>query len=169
MLQRRQLISAVLMLGGLIWVTPQVALGQQDDWHAPREYTEASLRGDYAAVATYGANVARALGTQTVDGFGRLKGSAIVNQPGLNGARTVVSITFTGTYTVNSNGTGTISLTITLPNGKTANATEDFVITKAEIRDGILVATEIVDAQQQPSTVIPGGVFVTHTYTLRPE
>lgn len=80
----------------------------------------------------------------------------------------VVIITFTGTYSVNPNGTGMIHLTITLPNGATAEATEDSVITKAEITDGTPVATEIVDAQEQPSTVIPGGIFVTHTYTLRP-
>lgn len=112
--------------------------------------------------------MARALGTQTLDGHGNVKGSAIVNQPGPNGTRVIVSITFAGTYAVNSDGTGTISLTINLPNGATANATEDFVVTKSEVRGGIPIATEIVDAQEQPSTVIPGGVFVTHTYTLRP-
>ncbi len=166
---KTRFIFVALMLSSLVVGRPQPVLGQ-DDWHHPRrDYSLESLRGDYAAVATYGANVARALGTQTVDGLGNLKGSAIVNQPGLNGARTIVNITFTGTYTVNSDGTGTMSLIITLPNGKTANATEDFVITRAEIRDGTLVATEIIDAQEQPSTVIPGGVFVTHMYTRRPD
>jgi hypothetical protein len=165
---RRNLIPAVLTLVSLICEAPQLLLGQQE-WKVPREYSVASLRGDYGVVATYGANLARALGTQTVDGLGNLKGSAIVNQPGANGARTIVSITFTGTYTVNSDGTGAMYLTINLPNGKTANATEDFVITKAEIKHGTPIATEIVDAQEQPSTVITGGVFVTHTYTLRPE
>ncbi len=168
---RRRFIPAVLTLGSLIWAGPRAALGRQDSsttTQGHQDYSLESLHGDYGAVATYGGNVARALGTQTLDGRGNVKGSAIVNQPGPNGTRTVVSITFAGTYTVNSDGTGTISLTITLPNSTTANATEDFVITKSEIRDGIPIATEIIDAQEQPSTVIPGGVFVTHTYTLRP-
>ena len=82
--------------------------------------------GDYSAVATYGCNVARALGIQTTDGLGNLKPSAIVNQPGPGGTRMIVSITFTGSYIVNNDGTGTISLTINLPNGRTAAATEDF-------------------------------------------
>ncbi len=51
----------------------------------------------------------------------------------------------------------------------TKRCTEDFVITKAAVKDGVPIATEIVDVQEQPSAVIPGGVFVTHTYTLRPE
>ncbi|MBV9501759.1 MAG: hypothetical protein JO138_20500 [Acidobacteriaceae bacterium] len=166
---RMRFVFVALLVSSFVAATPQADLAQ-GDWHHPRrDYSVESLRGDYAAVATYGANVARALGTQTLDGVGNLKGSAIVNQPGLNGARTIVSITFTGTYTVNSDGTGTMSLTIMLPNGKTANATEDFVITKAKILGGIPIATEIIDAQEQPSTVIPGGVFVTHTYTRRSE
>jgi hypothetical protein len=166
---RRRFIFVALTVSSLIVGSSQSALAQDECCREWRQYTLASLRGDYAAVATYGANVARALGTQTMDGHGNLKGSAIVNQPGSNGARVIVSISFTGTYRVNSDGTGTISLTITLPNGNTANATEDFVITKAEIRDGIPLAKEIIDAQEQPSTVIPGGVFVTHKYTRRPE
>jgi hypothetical protein len=163
-----RLARAVLVFASLTWAHSQLAFGQ-DDCKIRREYTAASLHGDYAAVATYGADVARALGVQTLDGLGNVKGSAIVNQPGLNGTRKIVSITFTGSYTVQSNGTGTMFLTINLPNGSTANATEDFVITSAKLRNGIPIATEIVDAQEQPSTVIPGGVFVTHTYTLRPE
>lgn len=134
-----------------------------------REYSVASLHGDYAVVATYGGNIARALGTHIYDGLGNLTGSAIVNQPGPNGTRIIVSIGITGTYTVNPDGTGTMNLTINLPNGSTATATEDFVITKAKMNGRTPLATEVVDAQEQPSTVIPGGVFVTHTYTRRPE
>jgi hypothetical protein len=160
---------AVLTLGCMICGGAHAAFGQEDWSDGSHGYTVASLRGDYGVTATYGANIARALGTQTFDGHGNLKGSAIVNQPGVNGARVIVSITFTGTYTVNSDGTGTMSLTIMLPNNKTANATEDYVITRGKLRGGMPVATEIVDAQEQPSTVIPGGVFVTHTYTRRPE
>ncbi len=161
-------IPAVLTLSCFLWAGTQTAFGQEDRPERCEAYSEASLRGDYGVTATYGANVARALGTQVFDGHGNLNGSAIVNQPGANGARIIVSITFTGSYTVNSNGTGTMSLSIILPGGRTANAKEDFVITRANIREGVPLATEIVDAQEQPSTVIPGGVFVTHTYTRRP-
>ena len=48
------------------------------------KYTLASICGDYGAIATYGANIARALGTELFDGRGNLTGSAIVNQPGPN-------------------------------------------------------------------------------------
>jgi hypothetical protein len=167
----RLALTTILGLASLINAGSRPAFAQQDCCSIPqhREYSLESLRGDYAAVATYGGNTARALGTQTLDGVGNLKGSAIVNQPGPDGTRTVVSITFTGTYSVNSDGTGIMSLVITLPNGTTANATENFVITKATRKDRVLIATEIIDAQEQPSTVIPGGVFVTHTYTRRPD
>jgi|GraSoiStandDraft_57_1057295.scaffolds.fasta_scaffold280495_2 hypothetical protein len=170
--KRRRWIPISIAVLGFIWTLPQAVLGQQDVAGMPEHhlgYTVQSLRGNYAAIATYGGNAARALGVQVFDGAGNLKGSAIVNQPGPDGTRSVVSISFTGTYTVNGDGTGVMSLTITLPNGTTADATEDFVITKAKLRDRVLIATEVIDAQEQPSTVIPGGVFVTHTYTRRPE
>ena len=166
------LIPVVLGLASVISAAPQDVGGQRDCRSMPltqQGYSVASLSGDYSAIATYGGNVARALGTQTFDGCGKLDGAAFVNQPGPGGTRVVVNITFTGTYTVNSDGTGKMVLTITLPNGTTANATEDFVIARAQKGDSGLIATEVIDAQEQPSTVIPGGVFVTHTYILRPE
>jgi hypothetical protein len=70
---------------------------------------------------------------------------------------------------VNSDGTGTIQFTLTLPNGTTSDITEDFVITKSENRDGTLIATSIFEAQEQPSVVISGDVFVTHVDTRRPD
>ena len=45
-------------------------------------YSQASICGDYSAIATYGANIAHALGTGWFDGKGKLIGSAIANQPG---------------------------------------------------------------------------------------
>ena len=105
----------------------------------------------------------------TFDGLGTLKGSATVNQPGLNGSRTIAKVTVAGTYSVESDGTGTMSVTVMLPNGTASDVTEDFVITKADSRDGMLIATCIFDAQQQPSVIISGDVFVTHTYTRRPD
>ena len=58
---------------------------------------------------------------------------------------------------------------MTFADGHTSDVTEDFVITTAEPREGTLLATSIFEAQEQPSVVITGEVFVTHTYTRRPD
>ena len=58
-------------------------------------------------------------------------------------------------------------LTITLPGGATANVTEDFVITRTRMIDGVAIATEIEDAQETPSAVIDDTSLVIHSYTLR--
>ena len=159
--------SAVLLLASLAAI-PNVVCAQQE--HGPQshgKYTLASVCGDYAAVATYGANVARALGHEEMDGHGKLTGSAIVNQPGPNNTRTITSIDLAGTYTVNPDGSGFMILTVTLPGGMTASVTEDFIITKSKVIDGIEIATEIQDAQEVPSAVIDESSLVVHSYTLR--
>jgi hypothetical protein len=46
------------------------------------QYSVASVCGDYSAVATYGPNIARALGFEVMDGHGNIRGAATVNQPG---------------------------------------------------------------------------------------
>ena len=160
--------SALVLLASTA-ATPCILQAQRDNDKTPSEgkYTLASVCGDYSIVATYGANVARALGTQTVDGHGKLTGSAIVNQPGPNNTRTIVSIGLTGTYTVNADGTGQMIVTVTLPGGGTATVTEDFVITKTKVKDGIAIATEIQDAQEVPSAVIDESILVVHSYALR--
>ncbi len=164
-----RLLSAALLTLAFTCGGVLAASGQQDGGEWGPTYSIGSLHGDYAAVATYGADVAQALGTQYMDGRGHVRGSALVNQPGAHSSRQLTRISFTGTYKVNSDGTGALYLTLALPGGKTANAVEDFVITKAKVLEGVPVATEIVDAQEESSHVIPGGVFVTHTYTRRPE
>jgi hypothetical protein len=58
------------MAAMLLAVCSSVALAQDET----AKYTLASLCGDYAAVVTYGANVAAGFGHETYDG----KGSAIV-------------------------------------------------------------------------------------------
>jgi hypothetical protein len=160
--------SAVLVLGSLATISSSV-YAQQDHGAVSRgKYTLASVCGDYAAVATYGANVARALGHEEMDGRGKLTGSAIVNQPGPNNTtRSITSIGLDGTYTVNPDGSGSMILTITLPGGTTASVTEDFIITKSKMIDGVEIATEIQDAQQVPSAVIDESSLVVHAYTLR--
>jgi hypothetical protein len=148
---------------------PCRAFAQGDHgWQQSRaRYSQASICGDYAAIATYGANIARALGTESFDGKGKLAGSAIANQPGPNSTRTLTNIGLDGTYSVNRDGTGKMALIITLPGGATANVTEDFVITKIKVIDGVAIATEIEDAQEVPSAVIDDTSLVTHSYTLR--
>lgn len=135
--------------------------------HSPARYSRASICGDYGVVATYGANVAKALATESFDGRGNLVGAAIVNQPGPNSTRTLTKINLAGTYAVNTDGTGTMLLAVTLPSGVIANVTEDFVITKVKTFDGKVIAAEIQDAQETPSAVIDDTSLVTHTYTLR--
>src|ERR1700722_19190836 len=101
------------------------------------QYTLSSLCGDYGAVVTYGANIAAGLGHEKYDGQGNATGSALANQPGANGTRTITSFGISETYTVNKDGSGVRYLTIALPGGGTAHVTEDFVITKAKVINGI--------------------------------
>ena len=119
-------------------------------------YNLASLRGSYALVGTYGANVGTAIGTRTYDGNGNLSGTAVVNEPtagSTTGARTLVMATQTGTYTVNCNGTGQFLRTVTTNTGITAVQVDDFVITAATRSTQAgqpLLATAITDAQEVP-------------------
>jgi hypothetical protein len=167
---RKTLITTVLTLGSLLWITPSAALGQdQTDFSsASLEFSAASARGDYAIVGTFGANVGRELGRQKLDGLGNFTGSSTVNVPGSNGERILLEVTFTGTYTIDSDGIGVASFTVTFPNGSTSSGVEDFIITKAQIIDGVPIATEIVSASREPSAAVPGGIFLTHTYTRLP-
>lgn len=124
------------------------------------EYSQASLPGTYARVGTYQGNIAAALGVVVFDGQGSAKGSATVIEPGPGGLNKIVKVGLEGTYSVSSDGTGTIQFVVTLPNGTTSDVTQDFVITKSENRNGTLIATSISEAQEQPSVVISGDVFV---------
>jgi hypothetical protein len=133
-------------------------------------YTVASLQGSFAIVGNYGANVAIALGTRSYDGNGNLTGTFIVNEPtagSTTGARTIVTGTQAGTYTVNCNGTGQFNRILTT-NGVSTAQVDDFVITAAIIQNGQLVATAIADASEVPSTIVAGGIFLTRTQTRLP-
>lgn len=158
---------AVLMLA--LALAPAFVSAQQerDDANLPLRFSRASLCGNYGAIATYGANVACALGFEAMDGHGKITGAAIVNQPGPSNTRSLTSIGISGTYTINAEGMGTMILTIALPGGATAVVTEDFVVTRLKMVDGIAIATEIQDAQEVPSAVIDDSSLVIHTYTLR--
>jgi hypothetical protein len=166
--QRFAYWQSALVLLACIATTPGLVRAQhENDKPSQEKYTLASICGDYGIIANYGANIARALGTQTADGHGKFTGSAIVNQPGPNDSRTIIPIGIMGTYTVNPDGTGQMIVTVTLPGGGTATVTEDFVITKSKVKDGIAIATEIEDAQEVPSAVIDESSLVAHSYTLR--
>lgn len=135
-------------------------------------YTIASLQGNFAVVGNYGANVAIALAVRHYDGQGNLTGNYTVNEPtagSTTGARTIASGTQAGTYTVNCNGTGQFIRVLTQANGTTTTQVDDFVITAATLTwDGLLIATAIVDAQETPSTIVAGGVFLTRVQTRLP-
>jgi hypothetical protein len=129
-----------------------------------------SFQGSYAVIGNYGANVAMALGTASYDGSGNLTAALLVNEPttgSTTGARTLVNVTQTGTYTVNCNGTGQINR-ITTANGVSTAQVVDFVITGAIVQPGQLVATTITTAQETPSAIVAGGVFLTATQTRLP-
>ena len=134
-------------------------------------YTRESLQGSYGVLVNYGMNDALGLQQETLDGKGNLSRTGVLNQPTVGsttGARTVGNVTSTGTYTVNCNGIGTIDRVVTRPDGTKAIASDDFVITGAIEKDGKLFATRIFDMQREPSVILPGGVFLTRTHTLRP-
>jgi hypothetical protein len=165
---RRRLIAALgCFLGSFAFALPPALAAQEVNRTLPA-YGLASYEGDYAVVGTYGANVARLVGTYHADGNGNINGTARVNLPGAGTNRVIVNISFGGTYTVSDDGTGTIYFTVMLPGGGTAPATLDLVITKAEVFDGIKIATEVATAQREPSSVVDGQ-FVTHISTRRPD
>jgi hypothetical protein len=70
---------------------------------------------------------------------------------------------------VNCNGTGQFFRTLTQSNGTVTTSVDDFIITGGVVQGGQLIATTIVDAQEAPSAIVPGGVFVTRTHTRLPD
>jgi hypothetical protein len=164
--KRRLFVPAALASLGLLGISAAKADGDA------RCYTLASLKGTYAVVATYSANVALALALRHFDGEGNLTGTFTLNAPvegSPTGARTIITGAQVGTYSVNCNGTGTFTRTLTSSTGVVTTQTDDFVITKATERDGRLLATALQDAQRTPSALVPGGLFVFRSYTRRPD
>ena len=126
-----------------------------------------SLVGDYSLINHYGANLALGIGTTHFDGNGQSRGTLLLNRPTASGTRELVSLTSTGTYTVNEDGTGMIVLKVTLPDGTIKTATEDFVITNTLWIWGRPLALVIETEQREESLVLGNGVFVTETFTRR--
>ena len=165
MFSKKNLVfQIVLVLVGFVGVS-----AAQED--APC-YTLASLNGTYATVATYGANVALSLAVRHYDGKGNFTATFIVNEPdptSTTGGRKLVTGTNVGTYTVNCDGTGVVHKTTTTSTGITAQSVDDFVISAATLKHGHLIATTIDDAQETPSAIVPGGVFLIRHMTRRPD
>lgn len=158
-------VAAVLTLALILGASTAMA----EDPHPC--FTVSSIQGSYAIVGTYGANVAIALGKRYLDGKGNLTGTFVVNKPipgSSTGDRTIVTGTQAGTYTVNCDGTGVITRILTVGTTQT-NQLDDFVITGAEVKDGELIATTIVDAQRTPSTIVAGGIFLKRAWTRLPQ
>lgn len=138
----------------------------------PACYTVASIQGSWALVGTYGANVALTLAERVVDENGNFSSVYTLNAPtagSTTGERTISTGKQTGTYTVNCDGTGTIARVQTAANGTMTDVVDDFMITAAVVKGGVLVATAIVDATRTPSGIVPGGIFVTRVHTRLPD
>lgn len=150
------------------WMGCGMSAAKADDAHC---YTLASLKGTFAGVTTYGDHVAEALSVRHYDGDGNTTGTFTVNEPVVGsptGERKIVTGTQVGTYMVNCDGTGATTRLLTTANG-TVTQVDDFVITQALTRDGKLLATVVVDMTRTPSGIVPGGLFVTRTFTRRPD
>jgi hypothetical protein len=165
--KREMFIPAAFMLVGFLSVTAANA-------QVPAcPYSLATLQGNYAIIGTYGSNVAIALGTRYFDGNGNLTGNAIINEPtagSTTGARTIVTATQVGTYTINCDGTGIITRVVT-SGGVSTPQLDNFVITGTTTQTSggsALIATSLMDAQQTPSAIVAGGIFLTRSYTRLP-
>ncbi len=163
---KRLFIPTVLALSGLA----SASVARADGTHC---YNNASLKGTYALVTTYGANVALALAIRHFDGHGNLTGTFTLNAPdptSTTGGRKITTGTNVGTYTVNCDGTGVETRTLTSSTGVVTTQTDDFLITEAkENDDGGLLATALEDAQTTPSAIVSGGIFVFRHFTRRPD
>jgi hypothetical protein len=121
-------------------------------------FTNESVQGTYAMETVTGANNGCTIGLYTADGNGNFTGSAIMNVPGLFlPKRMRLEITSTGTYDVNSDGTLVGTSTFTTSDGSEVTVHFDAIIKKAEVVDGIKLATEFVGFFEEPGTFILEG------------
>jgi hypothetical protein len=165
------IVSAALTFAALTFASsvPSLSAAHAGDADC---YTLASVRGTYAIIGEYGAHVAVALGLRQFDGNGNMTGTFTINEPTAGsptGARTIVTGTQVGTYTINCDGTGVITRTVTASNGTIAHQMDDLLITGAVIKRGELLATALSDAQRVPSAIVAGGIFLTRAYTRLPD
>ena len=136
-------------------------------------YTNASVKGKWAVTTITGANNAASIGLLTADENGAFTGSGILNAPGLfMPRRERIETTFSGTYDVNPDGSGTLTNTFTTNTGMSVTIHMDVIVTKAEVVDGVKVATELAGFYQEPGTfMLEGklGLMTTFTATRLPD
>jgi hypothetical protein len=70
---------------------------------------------------------------------------------------------------VNCNGTGQIDRILTTATGIVTIQVDDFVITGAIVQGGHFIVTSFEDAQETPSAIVLGGIFLTRTQTRLPD
>src|SRR5262249_47353838 len=152
---RKTVLVLTVVLSGLFLATVTPRADQ------PLCYTLASVEGSWTIVGTFGANVAKSIGTRNILADGSFTGTFLLNGPtagSATGVRTITTGTQIGTYAVNCDGTGAITRIVTASNGTQASQIDDFVITRAEVRRHELIATALEDVQRVPSALVAGGV-----------
>ena len=121
-------------------------------------FTNESFQGTYALDTVTGANNGCGITLITADGNGNFTGSGILNVPGLFFPKRMrIPTTSTGTYDVNSDGTAVGTLTFTTPDGTSVTVHMDAIVKRAEVVDGIKLATEFVGSFEEPGTFILEG------------
>jgi hypothetical protein len=172
--ENNMLRSVNLTVAAACIVLSYASAAYSQDQDRQKCYSPASLQGSYAIIGHYGDHLAFALTEAQFDGKGNFTSTFTVNEPdpaSTTGARKLVTGSQTGTYTVNCDGTGVITRFVTLANGQTGTVVSDLIITKAvwnHSDGGILIATELEDAQRTPSFIVPDGVFLTRVYSRLP-
>lgn len=77
----RMIFPIIAVLSILARATTPALFAQDRVAEALHEYSVASIRGDYAVVNNYGANLGLGLGTVHFDGTGTLQGTLLLNRP----------------------------------------------------------------------------------------
>ena len=169
--------KAVLIASAFVFLSIPGATVVNAQTPAAPCYTLASVQGQYAVVGIYGANQAVTYAMSYYDGNGNYRSTFVVNEPtagSTTGARTIVTGTNVGTYTVNCDGTGVVTRVVTASNGVTATQTDDFVITGGITRfdaafNPVLLATSMANSPRVSSAIVPGGVLLIRTITRLPD
>lgn len=121
-------------------------------------FTNESFQGTYALDTVTGANNACGITLITADGNGNFTGSGILNVPGLFFPKRMrIPTTSTGIYEVSSDGYAAITSTFTTPDGTSITVHMDAIVKRAEVVDGIKLATEVVGFFLEPGTFILEG------------
>ena len=106
------------------------------------DFTYASLQGNYSIKLDKGPKIL-GMGVCATDENGNLTGTGSLSFPAPFGQSEILTLSFEGSFELNPDGTGTIPHTGTTSEGVTADFMADFVITDAEVVDGVKMAKEI--------------------------